>query len=123
MECMRVRLACRCCWAGCATRQLYCTHPTLALSTRLPGCHKAHESVWLLPVRAPLPCPSLPLLAGGHVFQAGFPFAKRVVNLLYKGSVFALIGLFAGVVGTSVSNGLIALRKKIDPTWSTPVRV
>lgn len=30
-------------------------------------------------------------------------------------------GLGAGIVGTSISNGLIALRKKLNPDFTTPV--
>ncbi|GAB4816766.1 hypothetical protein N2152v2_003812 [Parachlorella kessleri] len=57
---------------------------------------------------------------GGHMFEKGYPLGKRLVNLGYKGFVFALIGMGAGTIGTAVSNGLIALRKKLDPNWSTP---
>lgn len=38
---------------------------------------------------------------------------QRLTNLVYKGAVFAVIGFFAGVVGTSLSNGLLELRKKV----------
>ena len=56
------------------------------------------------------------------MFEKGYPLAKRLVNLGYKGFVFAVIGMGAGIIGTALSNGLIALRKKLDPEWSTPVR-
>ncbi len=55
------------------------------------------------------------------MFEPGFPLAKRLANLVYKGLVFAVIGMAAGVVGTAASNGLIAMRKHLDPSWSTPV--
>ncbi|GLI67998.1 hypothetical protein VaNZ11_012210 [Volvox africanus] len=55
---------------------------------------------------------------GGNCFEAGsFTAAQRLTNLVYKGAVFAVIGFFAGVVGTSLSNGLLALRKKMDPDF------
>ncbi|GIL52765.1 hypothetical protein Vafri_8555, partial [Volvox africanus] len=55
---------------------------------------------------------------GGNCFEAGsFTAAQRLTNLVYKGAVFAVIGFFAGVVGTSLSNSLLALRKKMDPDF------
>lgn len=53
------------------------------------------------------------------MFEAGFPVHKRLVNFFYKGIIFSTIGLFAGVIGTSASNGLLELRKKLDPTFVT----
>lgn len=38
-----------------------------------------------------------------------------------QGFIFGIIGLGAGVVGTATSNGLLKLRKKMDPSYSTPV--
>lgn len=43
--------------------------------------------------------------------------SKRLVNFVYKGFIFSLIGLMAGTVGTSLSNGLLALRQHLDPTF------
>ncbi|KXZ55646.1 hypothetical protein GPECTOR_2g1196 [Gonium pectorale] len=55
---------------------------------------------------------------GGNCFERGaFTVGQRLTNLVYKGAVFAVIGFFAGVVGTSLSNGLLALRKKMDPNF------
>jgi hypothetical protein len=56
---------------------------------------------------------------GGNMFQAGFPVSKRLVNFVYKGFIFSFIGLMAGTVGTSISNGLLALRKQLDPNFVT----
>lgn len=53
----------------------------------------------------------------GHMFEPGFSLGKRAVNLLYKGTVFASIGITAGLVGTAISNGLIIARKKLDPEF------
>jgi hypothetical protein len=47
---------------------------------------------------------------GGNMFQPGFPISKRLVNFVYKGTIFAIIGMMAGTVGTSISNGLLAVR-------------
>lgn len=54
---------------------------------------------------------------GGNFFEAGFPLGKRFLNLGYKGMMFGLVGFSAGVVGTSLSNGLIAMRKQLDPNY------
>ena len=34
-----------------------------------------------------------------------------------QGAIFGVIGLGAGIVGTSMSNGLLALRKKLDSNF------
>ena len=34
-----------------------------------------------------------------------------------QGGVFGVVGLGAGIVGTCVSNGLIAVRKALDPAF------
>ncbi len=39
-----------------------------------------------------------------------------------QGVVFAAIGFLAGIAGTAISNGLIALRKQLDPSFKTVVR-
>jgi hypothetical protein len=54
---------------------------------------------------------------GGNFFEPGYPVGKRFLNLGYKGVVFGLVGFCAGVIGTSLSNGLIALRKRLDPKF------
>ena len=62
----------------------------------------------------------------GHMFQPGFPVPKRLVNFVYKGAIFSFIGLFAGLVGTAMSNGLLVARKKLDPSFviqNTPPNV
>lgn len=56
---------------------------------------------------------------GGNMFEPGYGLASRLVNFAYKGTIFSVIGLMAGIVGTSASNGLLALRKKLDPTFVT----
>lgn len=56
---------------------------------------------------------------GANMFQSGFSLDKRLINFAYKGTIFAAIGMAAGTVGTAVSNGLLALRKQLDPTFTT----
>ncbi|KAI7842869.1 hypothetical protein COHA_003487 [Chlorella ohadii] len=56
----------------------------------------------------------------GHMFMPGFSVGSRIVNFVYKGAVFAFIGMCAGTVGTATSNGLLALRKKLDPSYTSP---
>ncbi|TXG57487.1 hypothetical protein EZV62_015316 [Acer yangbiense] len=56
-----------------------------------------------------------------HMFQPGpYSFINRLGTFVFKGVVFASVGFAAGFVGTSISNGLIKLRKKMDPTFETP---
>ncbi|XP_019092792.1 PREDICTED: protein RETICULATA-RELATED 2, chloroplastic-like [Camelina sativa] len=60
-------------------------------------------------------CPS------SHMFEQGsFTVMNRFGTLVYKGMVFATVGLAAGLVGTAISNGLVKLRKKMDPSFETP---
>lgn len=54
----------------------------------------------------------------GHMFQAGaYSLPSRLFTLIFKGGIFAVVGMSAGLVGTAVSNGLIAIRQKIDPAF------
>ncbi|KAJ0965258.1 hypothetical protein J5N97_026396 [Dioscorea zingiberensis] len=60
-------------------------------------------------------CPS------SHMFESGpFSFPSRLGTFVYKGLTFAAVGFFAGLAGTAISNGLIALRKRMDPEFETP---
>ncbi|KAI8468296.1 MAG: hypothetical protein J3K34DRAFT_427752 [Monoraphidium minutum] len=54
---------------------------------------------------------------GGNMFEPGFSVPSRLVNFAYKGVIFSVIGLLAGIVGTSISNGLLSLRQKLDPSF------
>uniref|UniRef100_A0A1J3CH71 Protein RETICULATA-RELATED 3, chloroplastic n=1 Tax=Noccaea caerulescens TaxID=107243 RepID=A0A1J3CH71_NOCCA len=77
------------------------TAATVGLSQSLPGIFRN--------------CPS------SHMFEQGsFTVMNRFGTLVYKGMVFATVGLAAGLVGTAISNGLIMLRKKMDPSFETP---
>ncbi|CAJ1948238.1 unnamed protein product [Sphenostylis stenocarpa] len=70
-------------------------------------------------------CSTLPSLfarcPSSHMFEPGpYGIVERCGTLVYKGGVFALVGLVAGLVGTAISNGLIAMRKRVDPTFESP---
>lgn len=56
-----------------------------------------------------------------HMFEPGaYSLLDRFGTLVYKGTIFAVVGFGAGLVGTTLSNGLIKLRKKMDPTFESP---
>lgn len=55
------------------------------------------------------------------MFEPGaFTAIDRFGTFVYKGIVFAGVGFAAGLVGTAISNGLLKLRKKMDPNFQTP---
>ncbi|KAG1365546.1 protein RETICULATA-RELATED 3, chloroplastic [Cocos nucifera] len=57
----------------------------------------------------------------GHMFETGpYSLLARLGTFVYKGATFAAVGFAAGLAGTAISNGLIALRKKMDPEFETP---
>jgi hypothetical protein len=56
-----------------------------------------------------------------HMFEPGaYTLLNRFGTFVYKGAVFAAVGFAAGLVGTAISNGLMNLRKKMDPEFETP---
>ncbi|CAH1419551.1 unnamed protein product [Lactuca virosa] len=56
-----------------------------------------------------------------HMFEPGaYSLINRLGTFVYKGTVFAAVGFAAGLVGTALSNGLIQMRKKMDPTFESP---
>lgn len=56
-----------------------------------------------------------------HMFEPGpFSLLNRVGTFVYKGTLFAAVGFAAGLVGTALSNGLIKMRKNMDPNFETP---
>ncbi|KAK9723767.1 hypothetical protein RND81_05G023900 [Saponaria officinalis] len=80
---------------------MYLLAPTSVATGSLPGIFSS--------------CPA------GHMFEPGsFGLLSRCGTFVYKGAVFAAVGFAAGLVGTAVSNGLIAVRKKMDPEFETP---
>lgn len=54
---------------------------------------------------------------GGHMFEAGYGLFPRLANLAYKGFLFGLVGICSGLIGTAMSNGLIFLRRRMDPDF------
>ncbi|KAL6614298.1 hypothetical protein ACP70R_036568 [Stipagrostis hirtigluma subsp. patula] len=56
-----------------------------------------------------------------HMFEPGaYSLGSRVATLMSKGATFAVVGFAAGLAGTAISNGLIAMRKRMDPAFETP---
>ncbi|CAK9142152.1 unnamed protein product [Ilex paraguariensis] len=56
-----------------------------------------------------------------HMFEPGpYSLFNRVGTFVYKGTLFAAVGFAAGLVGTAISNGLMKMRKKMDPNFETP---
>jgi hypothetical protein len=56
-----------------------------------------------------------------HMFEPGaYTLGARVATLLSKGATFAAVGFAAGLTGTAISNGIIAMRKRMDPAFETP---
>ncbi|KAF8395635.1 hypothetical protein HHK36_019585 [Tetracentron sinense] len=69
--------------------------------------------------------PNLPAIFANcptsHMFQTGaYSVFDRFGTFVYKGILFSAVGFAAGVVGTVLSNGLIKMRKKMDPNFKTP---
>jgi len=56
-----------------------------------------------------------------HMFEPGaYSLGSRVATIMSKGATFAVVGFAAGLAGTAISNGLIAMRKRMDPAFETP---
>ncbi|PKA50520.1 hypothetical protein AXF42_Ash013735 [Apostasia shenzhenica] len=56
-----------------------------------------------------------------YMFAPGpYSFPSRIAALGYQGATLAAIGFATGFVGTAISNGLIALRRRIDPAFEPP---
>lgn len=56
----------------------------------------------------------------GHMFEAGrYSVLDRAGTFVYKGVQFAVVGFGAGLVGTALSNLLLSMRKKVDPSFVT----
>lgn len=52
------------------------------------------------------------------MFEPGaYSVASRLLNLIYKGGVFSVIGFGAGIFGTATSTGLLNMRKLLDPSF------
>ncbi|XP_068643325.1 protein RETICULATA-RELATED 3, chloroplastic-like [Aristolochia californica] len=56
-----------------------------------------------------------------HMFEVGaYSILDRLGTFVYKGALFSAVGFAAGLVGTALSNGMIKMRKKMDPEFETP---
>ncbi|KAF5747901.1 hypothetical protein HS088_TW05G00631 [Tripterygium wilfordii] len=51
--------------------------------------------------------------------SGAFSLFERLGTSVYKGVMFAAVGFAAELVGTALSKGLLAMRKKMDPEFET----
>ncbi|KAJ6922681.1 protein RETICULATA-RELATED 3 [Populus alba x Populus x berolinensis] len=94
-------------------------------STLVVGCILNFTLMYLLAPTAAATSQTLPGIFANcptsHMFEPGaYGLMNRLGTLVYKGTIFAAVGFAAGLVGTALSNGLIKMRKKMDPTFETP---
>ncbi|XP_039010084.1 protein RETICULATA-RELATED 3, chloroplastic-like isoform X4 [Hibiscus syriacus] len=94
-------------------------------STLVVGSIMNFTIMYLLAPRASASSSSLPSIFANcpqsHMFEpGGYTLMNRLGTAVFKGVLFAAVGFGAGLVGTAISNGLIKLRKKMDPTFETP---
>ncbi|KMT14705.1 hypothetical protein BVRB_4g074720 [Beta vulgaris subsp. vulgaris] len=94
-------------------------------STLVVGSILNFVLMYLLAPTAASSASSLPSIFAGcpnsHMFEPGsFGLMARCGTFVYKGALFAAVGFAAGLVGTAISNGLIMVRKKMDPGFETP---
>ncbi|CAM8977038.1 unnamed protein product [Rhodiola kirilowii] len=94
-------------------------------STLVVGCIVNFTLMYLLAPTIGASASNLPAIFANcpksHMFEPGaFGIMHRLGTFVYKGTIFAAVGFAAGLVGTALSNGLIKLRKKMDPTFETP---
>ncbi|XP_021910662.1 protein RETICULATA-RELATED 3, chloroplastic [Carica papaya] len=94
-------------------------------STLVVGSILNFTLMYLLAPTMSATSPSLPAIFANcptsHMFEPGsYTILNRLGTFVYKGTVFAGVGFAAGLVGTALSNGLIKMRKKMDPNFETP---
>uniref|UniRef100_A0A2P2J6T7 Uncharacterized protein LOC105121831 n=1 Tax=Rhizophora mucronata TaxID=61149 RepID=A0A2P2J6T7_RHIMU len=94
-------------------------------STLVVGCILNFTLMYLLAPTMSASSATLPAIfancPNSHMFEPGaYTLLNRLGTLVYKGTIFAAVGFAAGLVGTAISNGLINMRKKMDPTFETP---
>ncbi|KAL5725634.1 Protein RETICULATA-RELATED 3 [Ranunculus cassubicifolius] len=94
-------------------------------STLVVGSIMNFVLMYLLAPTMAASSPSLPAIFAScptsHMFEPGaFSVMDRFGTFVYKGVVFAGVGFAAGLAGTAISNGLIKLRKTLDPNFETP---
>ncbi|XP_022721874.1 protein RETICULATA-RELATED 3, chloroplastic-like [Durio zibethinus] len=94
-------------------------------STLIVGSILNFTLMYLLAPTASASSSSLPAILANcpqsHMFEPGaYTLVNRFGTFVFKGAVFAAVGFAAGLVGTAISNGLIKMRKKMDPSFETP---
>ncbi|KAL5994973.1 Protein RETICULATA-RELATED 3, chloroplastic [Asimina triloba] len=94
-------------------------------STLVVGSILNFVLMYLLAPTAGVPPSSVPGIFANsptsHMFEAGpYSLFDRAGTFVYKGVLFAAVGFAAGLAGTALSNGLIKLRKKLDPNFEPP---
>lgn len=94
-------------------------------STLVVGSILNFTLMYLLAPTLSASLPSLPAIfancPASHMFEPGaYSVFNRFGTFVYKGAVFAAVGFAAGLVGTVLSNGLLSVRKKMDPDFETP---
>ncbi|XAR68690.1 hypothetical protein NMG60_11000025 [Bertholletia excelsa] len=94
-------------------------------STLVVGSILNFVLMYLLAPTVSASTPSLPTIFAScppsHMFEPGpYGLLSRFGTFVYKGALFAAVGFAAGLVGTAISNGLIKMRKKMDPNFETP---
>uniref|UniRef100_A0A7N0V154 Uncharacterized protein n=1 Tax=Kalanchoe fedtschenkoi TaxID=63787 RepID=A0A7N0V154_KALFE len=96
----------------------------LVFSTLVVGCILNFLLMYLLAPTLSTTASTLPAIFAScppsHMFEPGaFTVVDRFGTFVYKGIVFAAVGFAAGLVGTAISNGLISMKKKLDPNFET----
>ncbi|CAH2050634.1 unnamed protein product [Thlaspi arvense] len=94
-------------------------------STLVVGCIVNFVLMYLLAPTLSASTPTLPSIfvncPTSHMFESGsYTLFHRFGTFVYKGVLFAAVGFAAGLVGTAISNSLIKMRKKMDPSFETP---
>ncbi|XAR55712.1 hypothetical protein NMG60_11035887 [Bertholletia excelsa] len=94
-------------------------------STLVVGCIVNFVLMYLLAPTLSASTPTLPSIfvncPTSHMFESGpYTLFHRLGTFVYKGVLFAAVGFAAGLVGTAISNSLIKMRKKMDPSFETP---
>ncbi|XVE80701.1 hypothetical protein DITRI_Ditri15bG0002100 [Diplodiscus trichospermus] len=94
-------------------------------STLIVGSILNFTLMYLLAPTASAASSSLPAIFANcptsHMFEPGaYTLMNRLGTFVYKGALFAAVGFAAGLVGTAISNGLMKMRKKMDPSFETP---
>ncbi|THF97761.1 hypothetical protein TEA_007379 [Camellia sinensis var. sinensis] len=93
-------------------------------STLVVGCILNFVLMYLLAPTMSVSTSTLPSIfancPASRMFEPGpYGLISRLGTFVYKGVLFSAVGFAAGLVGTAISNGLIKMRKKMDPNFET----